>query len=147
VAVVIFLNASIGGGKKGPVKLQAFNRALKSNLKRGIDKAVFILEREIKKELSKGGSYRHKRGTPWVINPGPHLRVGDGTLRSSWKRTPAKAVRGGIEGHVASDSIYSHVHEEGWKQIPKRPYVAPAIERRRDAMHDAIVKEITRPLR
>ncbi len=144
---MIALDVKIGGNKKGSVKLGRFSRQLKPNLKRGVDRATLILETEIKLNLGKGGSFRKLKGEPWVRNPGPNLRIGDGTLRSSWKRTPAKQVRGGVEGHVSTDLPDARIHEFGKDPIPKRPYVQPALDAKRDAMQTAIAKEITRPLR
>ena len=89
---MIALDVKIGGNKKGSVKLGRFSRQLKPNLKRGVDRATLILETEIKLNLGKGGSFRKLKGEQWVRNPGPNLRIGDGTLRSSWKHTPAKQV-------------------------------------------------------
>lgn len=144
---MIALDFKVGGGKKTSRKLTRFTRELKPNLKRGVDRATLVLEREIKRNLSKGGTFRKRKGEPWVKNPGPNLRVGDGTLRSSWKRTPAKRVQGGVEGHVASDAPYSRIHEYGAPPIPKRSYVQPALDKKRDVMMDLIAKEVTRPLR
>ncbi len=144
---MIALDMKIGGGKKGSVKLGKLTSQMKSNLRRGVDRATLILEREIKLNLSKGGAFRRTKGQPWIPNPGQHLRVGDGTLRASWKRTPAKAVTGGVEGHVASDVIYARIHEHGQEPIPKREYVAPAIKDKSKAMRDAIVREAMRPLK
>jgi phage gpG-like protein len=144
---MIALDMKIGGGKKGSVKLGKMTSQMKTNLRRGVDRATLILEREIKLNLSKGGAFRRTKGQPWIPNPGQHLRVGDDRLRSSWRSSPAKVVSGGVEGHVSTDVPYARIHEHGQDPIPKREYVAPAIKDKSKAMRDAIVKEAMRPLR
>ena len=151
---MISLNINVAGGKKTSVKLDRFGRQLTPNLKRGINRATAILEAEIKRQLSMGGTVDRRKGAKRVRNPGVHLRVQDGTLRSSWTMKPAKSVSGGVEGHVSSPVVYSAIHEFGGRAgrggsvtIPKRPYVKPAIEKKREPMVHAVTSAILKPLR
>lgn len=157
------IEITIGGNKKESVKLAAFRRELIPSLKRGINRATMILAREIKQQLSLGGTYprgrasRKKLGLPlseYTVNPGIHLRVVTNALRSSWLAKPAVAISGGVEGRVTTRSLYARIHEYGGKAgrgrritIPKRPYVAPAIKAKGSEAAQAIVTEITKPLR
>lgn len=174
------LNMSVGGNKKESVKLRSFKNALPANLMRGINKATAILEREIKRQLSKGGQAPRGKDEIPTKNTGPHLRHKNGHLRSSWKMQRARRTSNNIEGRVSSNSDYAAIHEFGgtipaavikprnsqalrffvggqWVfaksanrpavTIPKRPYVKPAIEKKRDDIQRVIAKEITKPLR
>jgi phage gpG-like protein len=154
---MITLEVSVAGGKKESVKLGKFKASMVPNLIRGIDRATERLERQVKQQLGKGGTFRQTKGQPWLPNPGQELRIGHGTLRSSWKQKKAKRVSGGVEGHVLSSgpgSVYSAIHEFGGQagrghsvHIPARPYVAPAVEKERDAMVKDIMREVLKPLR
>lgn len=151
--MVISLDVNIGGPTLQSMKLQRFIGALRPALVRGIDRATLILEREIKQQLSLGGRAPRRKGEARTKNTGDHLRIQDGNLRSSWTRRAAKEVPGGVEGHVATPVVYSAIHEFGGQAgrggsvtIPKRPYVEPAIDAKRDDMQQAIVSEIMKPL-
>lgn len=149
--MVISLDVDVSGALRGTNKLRRVISAIRPQLIRGVDKATLILEREIKHQLSLGGRAPRRKGEARTKNPGPHLRIQDGTLRSSWKHVKAKQVPGGVEGHVASPVVYSAIHEFGGTAgrgvtIPKRPYVEPAIEAKRDEMQDAIIGEIVKLL-
>ena len=176
---MISINVNIAGNKKGSVKLARFTREMAPNLIRGIDKATAILEREVKRQLSLGGTIDRRKDAMPTKNLGKHLRKGDGTLQTSWTLKPAKRVPGGVEGHVSSWVPYSAIHEFGGttaahvikprnakalrffvggeavfarsvnhpgSKIPARPYVQPAIDKKREAMVDVVAREITRPL-
>lgn len=145
--MVISVDIDMAGALRGVGKLRRVIGAIRPQLIRGVDKATLILEREIKHQLSLGGRAPRKKGEARTKNPGVHLRVKDGTLRSSWKRVRAKQIPGGVEGHVASPVVYSAIHEFGGTAgrgvtIPARPYVAPAIEAKSEEMRDAIVDEV-----
>jgi len=146
---VISLSVALQGNKTGSVKLAAFNAALVPNMIRGVNKATTRLEREIKKNLSKGGRFRVTEGQPWVPNPGPHLRIGNDTLRSSWRAHPAKRVGNDVEGRVTTWVPYAARHEFGDEAagIRKRPYVRPAIKDKKDEMALDLGHEVVRPLR
>jgi phage gpG-like protein len=152
-----------------PVKLQATLAQMIPAMKRGIDKATTLLEREVRSQLSLGGSMpRTRKGRAralgmhvksslvpsWIPNTGAHLRVMDGTLRRSWRARRAQIVAGGVEGVVGSDVIYARIHEYGGQAgrnhattIRPRPYAGPAIAKTGDEMVRAIVAEIMKPLR
>lgn len=151
---MISMNVSLAGGKKESVKLRRFKAHMIPGTIRGIDRATSILEKQIKHNLSIGGRAPRRKGESRTRNTGVNLRIQDGTLRSSWRSRPAKRVSGGVEGHVASPVVYSAIHEFGGQAgrggsvtIPARPYVQPAIDKRRDEMVRAITREITKPLR
>lgn len=151
---MIQLNVNVAGGKRESVKLRRFTRGMTPNLIKGINRATAILEREIKLNLSKGGSAPRTKGATRTRNTGPNLRIQDGALRSSWRARPAKKVSGGVEGHVATPLDYSAIHEFGGQAgrggsvtIPKRPYVQPAIDKKRDAMTKAVIRPVLQPLR
>lgn len=127
-------------------KLKRFTEKMVPQLIRGINKATARLERAIKIEVVKGGSFRKRKGVPWLPNPGRHLRKGDGTLQSSWKSRPARRTSNNVEGAVSSNVIYSAAHEFGHRRNPARPYVRPVIKREGNRVSDDIINEIVKPL-
>jgi hypothetical protein len=157
------------GGKKESVKLAAFRQEMIPALIRGINKGAAIMEREVKHQLSLGGTMprgranrarslgfsRTSRLVPrWIPNMGIHLRVMDGTLRASWRMFNAKRIPGGVEGGLTTRSPYARIHEYGGNagrnhatHIIPRPYVKPAIKTVGDQVVTTIVAELVAPLK
>lgn len=147
------IEISVGNGKRTSVKLERFGREYVPNIKRGINAATMIFQREIKLQLSLGGRAPRRKGEGWWPNPGPHLRIGDGILRSSWKTRAAREIGRGVEGAVATSVPYAAIHEfsghagrGGATFIRARSYVAPAVEKRGDEALNAIGEQIMKPL-
>jgi phage gpG-like protein len=106
---------TIESKKKKSKKLTRFTGQFAANARMGIDAATTILEAEVKKQLSLGGTVDRREGAVPVPNVSDHLRIGDGTLRSSWQSQPAKVILGGknVEGKVSSNVPYARIHEYG----------------------------------
>ncbi len=139
------IDIQMGLDHKVSRKLKRFTDKMVPNLIRGINKGTARLERAIKIEVVKGGSFRKRKGEPHIKNPGVHLRKGDGTLQSSWKMNPAKRTASNVEGSVSSNSPYSAAHEFG-HGVPERSYVRPVIKREGGRVSDDIINEIVKPL-
>ena len=144
----IRLTASWSGGKK----FDRLTSEWTKNAINGVTIAALRVEREIKLNLSKGGAFRRAKGRPWEPNRGKHLRVGDGTLRSSWTAKPAQVVGKNVEAHVSTWVPYAAVHEFGGRAgkmlrvlMPERPYVRPAIKTTRLQVVEDIRKSVMRP--
>jgi phage gpG-like protein len=91
-----------------PKKIARLGENVKKRLAVGIDRATNRLSNEIKINLSKGGGVSRKGK-----NPGQHLRVQSGDLRSSWIARPATLVGDAVEGHVSTSTVYAAIHEFG----------------------------------
>lgn len=142
-----------------PKKLKALTKEAKARLAVGINRASLRLDNAIKLNLSKGGTVpRSTRagGRVRIIprNPGKHLRVITGFLRTSWRMIPAKVKGNIIEGHVATRAKYAAIHEFGGRTgrnhatlMPKRPYVAPALDKEKPAMIKEITASFLEPLK
>lgn len=132
-----------GRDKLGPLKKELIPRLMK-----GIDKATFMTEAEIKREVGRGGTDSAQHPTP---NPGRHLRVVTGALRTSWHTRAAKHVGNNVIGKVVSSSRYARIHEFGGKagkaRIPQRAYVKPSLKRLRPKYPKTIVAPVIGPLK
>lgn len=157
------------GGKGESVKLAAFRAQMIPALVRGINRGAMILEREVKQQLSLGGSMPRTakgramalgfaKGSPltprWIPNTGVHLRVMNGALRASWRMFGAKRIAGGVEGGLTTRSPYARIHEYGGNagrnhatHLIPRPYLAPAVKIVGDRVVMAITAELVAPLR
>jgi phage gpG-like protein len=98
-----------------PKKLKAMGEGVQNRVAVGVNRATTRLTNEIKLNLSKGGSAPRKGK-----NPGKHLRVQSGDLRSSWIARPATVVSGVVEGRVTTSTKYAAIHEYGGT-IPMHP--------------------------
>lgn len=110
---MVSLSLNVAGNKRGSVKLKRFDKQLVPNLIRGIDKSTALLEREIKKNLRKGGSAPRGKDAIPTKNTGKHLRYKSGNLAASWKMQAARRTATNVEGHVTSSSDYAAIHEFG----------------------------------
>lgn len=163
------------GGKKESVRLAAFRQEMIPNLIRGINRGAGILEREVKQQLSLGGTipirvkgrreafglgFGVRRGSAlwhqinWIPNLGIHLRVMSGALRASWRMFGAHRIVAGVEGGLTTRSPYARIHEYGGNtgrnkatHLIPRPYVKPAIRTVGDQVTTTIVAELVAPLR
>lgn len=118
----------------------------------GIDESTALLEKQIKFEVVRGGSFRKRKGQPYVKNPGAHLRRGDGTLARSWRLRPAKRSGNRIEGSVSSNVVYSAIHEFGGTagrgvRLRKRPYVEPVMRRELRTIQNIVLRRVVRAFR
>ena len=91
-----------------PKKLENLASDAKLRIADGVNRAANRLNNEIKINLSKGGGVSRKGR-----NPGKHLRVQSGDLRSSWVARPAVVVGNDIEGRVTTSTVYAAIHEFG----------------------------------
>lgn len=138
-------------GKDAPRKLKRFNKRLKPNILKGLSIISLRAERQIKAvDLTRGGGFRitktstgsgRKRGpaTPrWVKNTSRFPRIGDGTLRSSWRAHRAKMIGKQASSKITSNVIYARIIEKGGftgrghkTYLKGWPYVAPMLKRNR----------------
>lgn len=96
--------------------------------------AAHLLEREIKKELSKSS---HSRGTPTPSSPGEPPSLVTGTLRRSISvKGPHPLGMGRWEAQIGPTAVYGRIQELGGvtgrrsaATLPARPYVTPAFRR------------------
>lgn len=104
-------------------------------------KALHLVERETKSELSKNS---HRRGTPSPAGPGEPPALVTGNLRRSISVTgPDPKGVGTWEGRVGPTAVYGRIQELGGRtgrshavNLPPRPYLQPTIER----LHDDIAR-------
>ena len=111
-------------------------------IRRTLERILPVLEREVKRQLSLGGSYRRRKGEKYEPNPGKHLRRGSSDLFNSWTARGIKRTGNEQVGVIASTESYAAVHEYGHKHIPKRPYVKPAIKEKRQKCIDIYRSEV-----
>lgn len=96
--------------------------------------AAHLLEREVKKELSKSS---HSRGTPTPSSPGEPPSLVTGTLRRSISvKGPHPLGMGRWEAQIGPTAVYGRIQELGGvtgrggaANLPARPYVSPAFRR------------------
>lgn len=137
--------------KSEPRKFKRFKKRLKPNVLKGLTAIALRAERQIKAvDLTRGGGFRitktstgsgRKRGpaTPrWVKNESRFPRVGDGTLRSSWRAHRAKMVGKQASSKITSNVVYARIIEKGGFAgrghrtfLKGWPYVEPMLKRNR----------------
>ena len=147
----------------GSQKLASFSAALKGNLTKGLYEAGLILKGDIKQKLSGPGHTRN----PGTGNPYP------GVLTNRLRGHIGSRMIGADTVSVGTNVIYAPVHEFGttmtvtprqrrylhWSgkihlkaatttiHIPKRPFMKPAFEDKKDDVIRVIQKEIYKPIR
>ncbi len=107
-------------------KLKRFRKRAKPNILRAFTEIAVRAERQVKAvDLSRGGGFRitktstgsgARRGpaTPkWRKNTSPYPRIGNGTLRSSWRSSPAKVRGPDVESKITSDVVYARIIDMG----------------------------------
>lgn len=109
-------------------------------VRKSITRILPVLEREVRRQLSLGGSYRRRKGEKYEPNPGKHLRRGSSDLFNSWTSRGVKKKAGHYEGTIASTEPYAATHE--YDPDDKRPYVNPAIKEKKDKCIDIYRREI-----
>ena len=93
------------------------------NLRSGMGKAVLIVERQAKQNVSKTGS--------------EHPQVKTGRLRAS---ITSQVTESGNEivGEIGSNVIYSKMLEFGTSRMPPYPFLFPAVEMSKDKITEAL---------
>lgn len=117
--------------------LKKFPNEFKKGFYDGLKLSMRLVEKEAKINVAKGGG---------AIPAHPEfLSVRTGNLRRSIM-TDVEDRNSEIIGSVFSNVVYSAVHELGYRNIPARPYLEPAIkdnmERIEDIIEDKIFKEV-----
>lgn len=96
-----------------------------------IMKAAFLVERDAKLSMSKGGrstgSRGGKVGTPSAPGDPPHVQTGN--LRSSIQTAPTNRLTAVVGPTLMA--WYGKIHEFGTRNRVKRPFMRPALARMR----------------
>jgi len=99
-----------------------------------VKQAGLVVERSAKMKLSENG--RHRKGTPTPSSPGSPPSIVTSALRASVRTDyPRKLGFGSYEVMIGPTMVYARVQELGGgpKNLPARPYMAPAFK---DAEND-----------
>jgi len=94
------------------------------NLKRGMSRAVLIVENQAKKNVSKTGEEH------------PQVETGRG-------RASITSKVEGLEGTIGTNVYYMRIQELGSSRQPPYPWLFPAVEMKRDEIKDALKGKFT----
>jgi hypothetical protein len=146
--MMVTLTITTGKHKHGSIKLNKFSRQSIPAIKRGIEKAGFILAGRMLNNLS-GPSHTRDPGN---ANPYPGKLSGN-LARSVQRPKFVKQGMGVIVGPGGLAEKYAAAQEFGFRtkkgkwRPPPRPYVIPTWKQVGRKAINALVKEILRPLR
>lgn len=103
---------------------------------------------EVEAEAKAAFTSAHSRGTPTPSSPGTPPAVVTGTLRRSILSETPERIGFGYVGRVYPTTVYARVQELGGATgrnhaavLPARPYLKPALDRKRDRL-SAIAREV-----
>lgn len=120
--------------------LDGFLRKYPSNARRAMAKALALLQKQIKTNLS-GPSHVDFPGNG---NPFPGTRTG--RMKNS-VNTKIESGPDLLRGLVGPNVKYAAIHETGGRHIPKRSYLAPAFDKHKDRVGKIFNKAVQQSLK
>ncbi len=118
-------------------KLQRWAKKAPKEIKDAMDRAGLIVQREVQE--------KHLSGPKMARGVGSMTRATLGTASKQWFLRRSINVRSRLSGSRVSLKIgtnvgYGRKHEEGLEGMPKRPFLAPSIKKKKNEVMEEIAK-------
>jgi len=145
----LFITMAGKNKKVGSIKIDRFSKQFPRNLRKALTFAGAILERQIYKNLTKyKGPRKTQKGTfgsePPATREFPAFRSGTLARSVTFKFFGQGNDLGVI---IGPNTVYARVQEVGGGNIPARPYVKPAYDKKKKPVFDGIHSRLMKPIR